>query len=695
MIIYRILASLVLTCALAAAQSQTSMEPVQPQDPNQGMIIRINVNLVQLDGVATDSHGRPVADLKAEEVTVVQDGNEQQITNFTFVSAKNPRVLPVSGAKTVVSRTVVLPPSPKQLTQNQIRRVIALVVDDLAFSFESSVRTRLALKKWVDEQMQPGDMVALIQTGIGIGALQQFTNDKRILYTAIDRIKYNAAGRVGVDPLSKPSTYPPDANAAEELEFNLTLGSLGTLQYVLNGLKELPGRKSMILFSEVMRSNYRNDPSKNLTISYRLQGLIDAANRSSVVIHGIDPRGVVGYIGKMSGTSPEEITASMDALSQELTSGQDAVVQLAKQTGGIYASNNNSIDGMLEDAVEDGGGYYLIGYQPDASVIAEMQTGKMKYHNIKVRIKRPGVHWRMRSGFLGAPEDTVPSELRNPDERIAQLLYSPFAAGDVKLRLTAMFSQMKDDKYCITALLHFNARDLDFASQPDDWHEAVVNIIAATVDSYGDQMDVDNKKWTIRAKGKTFEKMQQEGISFLIHVPVKKAGPYQTRIVLWDTRSGRMGSASHYTEVPDVRKGRLALSGIALAGVLQKKDASEQAEGVMSSQDYKVTPAVRVFKPGSTIAWAYQILNPKTDGNRTSHIQTQIRLFHDGKEVYANQPSMILKEIPMNAKQMIVTGDMELVHASPGDYDLQIIVEDILAPDKQRVVAQSIDFEVE
>ena len=70
--------------------------------------------------------------------------------------------------------------------QEEIRRTIALVVDDLGLSADSIIRIRESLKKWVEYEMQPGDLVSVVRTNAGIGALQQFTNDKRLLYSAID-----------------------------------------------------------------------------------------------------------------------------------------------------------------------------------------------------------------------------------------------------------------------------------------------------------------------------------------------------------------------------------------------------------------------------------------------------------------------------------------------------------------------------
>src|ERR1041385_8168821 len=189
---------------LAIAQNQS---PQGFQQSNPDNVIRITVNLVQVDAVVTDSKDRPVTDLKKEDFVLLQDGKPQVITNFTYVDMREGAVRTSSAPKPVPSGQKGLPapppPPPRGLKPSQIRRTVALVVDDLGLSFESIAQVRNSLKKFVDRDMQPGDLVAVMRTGAGMGALQQFTSDKRILYAAIDKVKYNSFGRVGI------STFAP------------------------------------------------------------------------------------------------------------------------------------------------------------------------------------------------------------------------------------------------------------------------------------------------------------------------------------------------------------------------------------------------------------------------------------------------------------------------------------------------------
>ena len=54
------------------------------------------------------------------------------------------------------------------------------------------------MRKFVDEQLQPNDLVAIIRTGGEVGSLQQFTTDKRLLYSALEHLKWNHCSRTGV-----------------------------------------------------------------------------------------------------------------------------------------------------------------------------------------------------------------------------------------------------------------------------------------------------------------------------------------------------------------------------------------------------------------------------------------------------------------------------------------------------------------
>lgn len=155
----------------------------------------------------------------------------------------------------------------------------------MGLSFENVSWIQQSLKKFINEQMQEGDLVAIVRTGSGIGALQSFTSDRRRLLAAVNKIRWNAHGRSGIsvaqaiaqgtvkDALKGQKTVGGGGEEKqvtgldEERELanqinatrseNFTTGTLGALSYIIRGMRKLPGRKSLMLFSEgfVLTSN--------------------------------------------------------------------------------------------------------------------------------------------------------------------------------------------------------------------------------------------------------------------------------------------------------------------------------------------------------------------------------------------------------------------------------------------------------
>ncbi|MEJ2109320.1 MAG: VWA domain-containing protein [Acidobacteriota bacterium] len=682
----------------AYVQAQT---PAASRNQSRNKVFRVEVNLVQVDAVVTDSKGQPVSGLTADDFAVYQDGKEQEITSFSMVRMEtNPVPQPREYKSSQPSESLLAStplPSSLKIRREQIRRTIALVVDDLGISFDGIVRTKEALRKWVDTRMQPGDLVAVILTGSGVGSLQQFTTDKRILHAAIDRITYNLSGRVGVssfDPISDMD-WGLTGYAADDHDMILTEGTVGAIQFVLSGLKDVPGRKSLILFSEDMRV-FLGGEGRDIFMRSPLQRLIDEANRSAVVIHAIDPRGVV-YTGptaedNMSSLEQEDIAGIYEDRTTELLSSQDGMVQLTELTGGLFEHSRNDIDTALTEVVNDGEVYYLIGYQPDADTAARMQQGYRRFHTIKVKVKRKGLQVRSRSGFFGTTDSVEEPPTRR--ERIERALVSPFASGNLPVRLTALFSQTKDKKSCLNALLHFNTNQLVFTDE-EGWKKAVIDVVVTTFNAKGEQVNLSNRTWSIMAKGETFKEMQRYGVVFLMRFPVKQAGPYQMRAVVSDTASFELGSASQFIEIPDIGKGRLALSGIALAAEAKEVEViKDQQEGMVAASDINGTVAVRVFEPGDTIQWAYQIINAKTSKEEKSQLEARVRLFHGGENVYAADPEIVSVDVNEDSGRLIGKGAMQLRKVKSGDYSLQVVILDRLAKTNQQVAAQSIDFSV-
>ena len=284
----RFILALSFVIALFTTASGQQKAPVQKGAQKED-VVRISVTLVQVNVTVTDHKGRQVTDLKPTDFEIYEDGRPQHISAFSYELAQPASKTPGS-AEALPPNKNAPPLPPTTLKPDDVRRTIALVVDDLSLSFQSAYYVRSALKKFVNEQMEPGDLVAIIRTGAGMGALQQFTNDKRHLYAAIERVRWNPMGRGHIGAFAAVDTDAPPPGESEHFREEIfSVGTLGALNFIVRGLDELPGRKSIILFSDGI-TLLSHGASGRVMDSVRR--LIDLANRASVVVYTIDPRGL-------------------------------------------------------------------------------------------------------------------------------------------------------------------------------------------------------------------------------------------------------------------------------------------------------------------------------------------------------------------------------------------------------------------
>ncbi|HMZ80290.1 MAG TPA: VWA domain-containing protein, partial [Acidobacteriota bacterium] len=457
--------ALVLLVVIEISVTTASGKPVQaPKDSKQDDdVVRISTTLVQVDAVVTDKKGRVIPTLKAEDFELLVDGKPQTISHFEYVATE-----PLTTSTEAVTAPAGPMPTPP-LPANQTRRTIALVVDDLGLSFESLPHVRKSLKKFVDEQMRPTDLVAILRTGAGIGALQRFTSDRRQLHAAIDNLKWSSVSRTGQSAIaalnesaginrdqpsvldkvgnggSKPASGKGDPTLVktdvDQVRTEIfAAGTLGAIRQIVRGLEDLPGRKSIMLFSDgfqIFGSDRDNGRIVNL-----LRRLTDLANRASVVIYSLDTRGLqtlnITAADAPGSVTPGKLASVLSQRQGDYWNGQEGLNFLAQETGGLLLKNTNDFSRSIETVLKDQAGYYLLGFVPEENLF---QNGKadFAFHKIRVRVKQPDVNVRSRNGFLGVTDEQVAQSQSKSVNPLLEAVLSPFVASDIRARLTSMF----------------------------------------------------------------------------------------------------------------------------------------------------------------------------------------------------------------------------------------------------------------
>lgn len=701
-----------------------------PPITDESDFIKISTTLIQVDVTVTDKKGNVVTDLKPEDFEIYENGKKQNITNFSFIfqNGKNEptenvrRPAPVKGKG-------ALPIPPLKLKPEQVRRTYALVVDDLGIAFENMPKVKESLKKFVNEQMQDGDLVAIIRTGSGIGALQSFTSDKRQLLAAIEKVRWNSQGRSGINTIEaikqgekKPQMFGVNSDGTvkevsgteEDKIFqeqvntfrseNFSVGTLGALNHIVRGMRDLPGRKSLLLFSDGFRmtENRGGRPIQN-RIMDSMRALADLANRSSVVIYTLDPRGLqfpgaliaednlwdyVNLVGSF-GVGGDEVSDKREKRDNEFKEGQESLRFLAYETGGIPFVNQNNLNVGIQQAVKDQQGYYLLGYEPDEETF---DPKKNKFNKLEIKLNRPDLKVRYRSGFFGLTDDKIRMVLEkdDPQRKLIDALTSPFGATEINLSLYTVFSNDAKNGDAVSALVHINTENLKFAESAGEKRKANFDIVAMTFGDNGLAVDRLSKNYTIEVPEKVYQNMLKNGFVYKLFVPIKKSGAYQFRVALRDSASGMVGSASQFIEVPNIKK-RLALSNIILDDFTPEEWQKIKLGGSRDESERSVLldTTLRQFRRGTILRYEYVVYNPK----QSRQLQTQLRLIRDGKVVYEEPLALLKTDGQEDILRIQTAGAMTLgKNLESGDYVLQIIASD--GENEKRFATQFVEFEI-
>ena len=430
--------------------------------PDEPPAFGTGVQLVALDLVVRDRGGNAIRDLRSDEVEVYEDGVRQPVSEFRAVPSAREAL--AEGPAAVVPESVpafrsVTGPSPAR-PRGRVN-LVALVFDQL--SVEGRRLASKAARDLLGAQLDPDAFVAIFRVDGRLMLVEGFTRERAGLLESIDGATLGNApafvsgaqamgGAVGAsgnggDPLQRGydsrvlrpahSAGDPDAGTpmdgdgaltperkmanvtldilrtAEEAERTLRGNrSLDGLLAVVHGLRDLPGRKTLVYFSEGLQvPPWLDDP---------FRALASEANRASVSIYSVDVRGL-RVAGHMDDAHALLDQAVMTSGSQRLSGGawhgvtreqarqfetveatlrmnaQGTLDDLSKATGGFLIGDSNDLGLGLRRLGEDTRHYYELAYAPSDPRLDG------RFHRVSVKVKRSGASVQSREGYFAIP----------------------------------------------------------------------------------------------------------------------------------------------------------------------------------------------------------------------------------------------------------------------------------------------------
>ncbi len=690
--------------------------------------IKIGTAEVQLDIVIKDKKGRPVKDLKAGDFEVFEDGVKQPIESFRLVN----RGSAAPTAKAVEATTENNPnsvgvekkaeaakPSGPSDVETKVS-AIALVYDRL--SPDARKRAHDAALSYVGEGEIQDHYAGVFTINLGLTTLQNYTNRTTLLRRAIDRAGMvasstfestgasvsgsttqkitqaaaagasasggsgagaaaggAAAGAAGVDAMfaqmEERSKETFDVLQRDQQGFSTFNG----LVAVVNSMKQLPGRKAIIFFSEGI--------ALPPNVKRQFSSIINSANQANVSFYAIDTAGLRAEspdaasrdainsraFRRMQGMDRPDLSGPMtknlerneDILN---LNPQNGLMQLAAETGGQFIGDTNNIAPKLKQIDEDLNTYYMVNYTPTNS------NYDGNFRNISIKVNRSGIDVQSRKGYF-AVGSTGSSPVLEYEAPALALLNSPTPPNAFPLQAISLNFPEAAKPGRTSISVQTAASSFTFLEGTDDKDKEKkvfstnFSIVVLIKDQARQVVSKLSQNYVLAGSMDKINAVKNQNVLFYREADLPP-GKFDVEVIAYDTPTKKASLRKTTIEVPEADETLLRLSSVSLINRIEqtkeKLDSPFQLEGIM------VYPNLGdpIKKSAQKLGFFFTVYPVKGKADAT---KLNLELTGSGKSL-ANFPLKLTA--PDATGRIQFASALPLDSLNPGVYELKITVKD-------------------
>jgi VWFA-related protein len=594
--------------ALALAGLMPAMQiTAQDQNPSQPYTLKVDSDLVLTNVVVRDKKtGEVVRGLTANDFQIQENGKPQKIVSFDFQSVD--QAAPLNEATvTGKSGNTIMGSMNRSATSTELRnhRLIVMFFDITSMQPEDLERAQDAARNYINRQMQPADLVAVVSLDSSLSLDRDFTANKQLLLNAVNA--YSGTQGAGFQSGSTSTTNQVEDTTsftADEQEYNdvNTDRELFAFADIAHSLAYINEKKSLLYFSGgIQRDGIENQAS--------LHAAINAAVRANLSIYSVDARGLEAIsplgdasTGSLRGTGGYNGAALQNNLDSNFNT-QETMATLSSDTGGKAFFDSNDFSPAFQRIQQDTSAYYVIGFR---STDAQRDG---RYRRLTIKINRPNVKLEYRPGYY------APADFRhaNKDERERQLqeqLASDLPATDVELYLEAYYFRNDTGggtpRFYVPVSLIVPGSQIPFV-KGGDRSKATLDIIGELKNTAG--QDMAEIRQTVKLAIDDSQQVSRKNIQYTTGFSLP-LGKYHLKFVVRENQTGRMGSFETDINLPDLKKFPLKLSSVVLSSQRSASTKGDQNNPLTNGGFTWVPNVAHVFRTDQHLYLLYEVYDP-------------------------------------------------------------------------------------
>jgi VWFA-related protein len=593
-------------CALRTLAAQDQSQPTQ-SDTQTAYTLKVDSDLVLTNVVVRDKKtGEVVRGLTASDFQVQENGKPQKIVSFDFQSVDQAAPLNEATINGKAPNTIMGSMN-RSATSTELRnhRLIVMFFDITSMQPEDLERAQDAARNYINRQMQPADLVAVVSLDQSLSLDRDFTANKQLLLNAVNAYSgtqgsgFQAGATSTTNQVEDSTSFTADEQEYNDVNTDRELFAFADIAHSLAYINE---KKSLLYFSGgIQRDGIENQAS--------LHAAINASVRANMSIYSVDARGLEAIsplgdasTGSLRGTSGYNGAALQNNLDSNFNT-QEVMATLSSDTGGKAFFDSNDFSPAFQRIQQDTSAYYVIGFRSSDTV----RDGR--YRRLTIKINRPNVKIDYRPGYY-APADYRHA---NKDERERQLqeqLSSDLPATDVEVYLQAYYFRSDNGngqpRFDVPVSLIVPGSQIPFV-KGGDRSKATLDIIGELKNTAG--QDMAEIRQTVKLAIDDSQQVSRKNIQYTTSFSLP-LGKYHLKFVVRENQTGRMGSFETDINLPDLKKFPLKLSSVVLSSqriAAGKKDDSNP----LSNGGFTWVPNVaHVFRTDQHLYLLYEVYDP-------------------------------------------------------------------------------------